>query len=183
MTKMCRFAWLLALALLSMNVPMNAFMNAALADGIAGPDWVAGAFFFGGRPGAFGGEAAISPMFQPSPDHELLVGPHLSVLYALGDNSVTRLDLNLGLAETLWVVNAVGSGVDLDVVAPSTITGEDASVHFRITPHLAIRLLHFGEAGAWALRLGVPYDTHYKWGIQAGVTLQLNGMPRIGEGS
>ena len=157
--------------------------SASRADGIAGPDWFGGAYFVTGQPGAYGGELEITPMFQPFADHELLIGPKVSGLLAWGDNGVTRADLNLGVAETLWVVNAVGGGVDLDVVAPSTITGASTAVHFRFTPNVAIRLLHQGESGAWSVRLGVPYDTAYKWGIQAGITLQLNGIPEAGNGS
>lgn len=146
------------------------------ADGIAGPDWVTGAYFVTGQPDAFGGELAFASLFQPFADHELLLGPSISALVAGGENGVTRFDLNWGFQEVLWIVNAVGTGLNFDVVAPSTITGESASIHFRVTPSLSIRVLHVKETGALALRFGVPYDTHYKWGIQAGVTLQFNGI-------
>jgi hypothetical protein len=152
----------------------------ARAD-VAGPDWVAGAYFVAVQPSAYGGELSLAAQFQPVPEHELLIGPKAGVLTAFGDG-VTRFDANFGIAETLWVVNAVGGGVDLDVVAPSTITGEDSSVHYRVTPTLAVRLLHFGQSGAWSARVGVPYDTHYHWGFQAGVTLQFNGLAPIGSG-
>jgi hypothetical protein len=31
------------------------------------------------------------------------------------------------------------------------------------------------------LRFGIPYDTKFQWGLQAGVTLQLSGVPTIGQ--
>ena len=146
----------------------------------SGPDLVAGGYFVAGKPSAAGGEASLAAMFQPMPEHELLLGPSVSALVASADDGLTRFDLIWGLEATLWLVNAIGPGLELDVVAPSTITNQDAGVHFRVDPHVAIRLLRFGREGAWAIRLGAPYDTYYKWGFEAGITLQFSGVPRIG---
>lgn len=150
------------------------------ADDGVGPSWTAGAFFFAGKPGAFGGEASLSAQFKPT-SLALYVGPHLSVVTAAADNGKVRFDLNLGVAETLWLVNAIGTGLDLDAVVVSHLTGQNSGVHGRVTPHLAIRTMSFGGEGAWSVRVGIPYDTHYKWGVQVGVTLQLNGVARLSD--
>lgn len=138
--------------------------------------------FFGAfvavRPSALGGELGAALLFHPIPGHELLFGPRVGGLVAQGD-SRTRFDLNSGVESTLWIVNAIGPGLALEAVAPSLITGEDSAVHFRFVPNLSVRVLRFQEAGAWALRVGVPYDTHYKWGLQLGLTLQLDEVPGI----
>jgi hypothetical protein len=93
----------------------------------------------------------------------------------------TRLDLNLGVDETLWLVNMFGPGMALDLVAPSTMGGEGVSVHFRIEPNFAVRVKRLGDVGALAVRIGVPYDSHYQWGLQLGVTLQMKGVPGFTE--
>jgi hypothetical protein len=159
-----------------------AFSNPVFAGGPS-PSWVAEGSFFLGRPSALGASAAVSSLFKPLEDRDLLVGPKLGALCAWADNSRTRFDLYWGLSEVLWVVNAVGGGVDLEVVAPSTITNEESAVHFRVVPHLAVRLFRVGEDGAWSMRVATPYDTHYKWGVELGLTLQFNGVTQRGVGS
>ena len=139
------------------------------------PRYQAAASFVSVNPSALGGEFGVAALLEPFVGHPLWIGPKASLLVAGGDNR-TRLDLNLGIEGTLWFVNAIGPGLAVDVVAPSTITGESSSVHLRVEPNLAIRLLHYREYGAWALRFGVPYDSAYQWGIQAGVVLEFNGI-------
>jgi hypothetical protein len=173
------------LLLLGLALIVFSGLSSASASAI---DWTprlgAGGYLIGGgTPTVYGGEAAVLAQFQPLAEHELYIGPKVGALLAWGSGGITRFDVNFGISETLWVVNAIGGGVDLDLVAPSTITGGDTLVNFRFTPYAAVRLLHFGSEGAWGLRLGVPYDTHYKWAVQLGVTLQLNGLPLIGESS
>ena len=153
----------------------------ARADEGIGPSWTAGAFFFAGKPGAFGGEASLAAQFRPIVAHALYTGPHVSVLTAAADDGKARFDFNVGVAQTLWFVNAIGSGLDLDAVVISRLTGQDSGVHGRIIPHLAVRMMPFGEEGAWSARIGIPYDSHYKWGVQVGVTLQLNGVARLSD--
>jgi hypothetical protein len=171
---MNKIAGLTALALLT---PM-----AALAAEGGGPDLMMGGYFVSGKPSAYGFETSVAALLQPSSDHEFMIGPKFSLFYAFAENNVTRVDLNWGIASTVWLVNAIGPGVDLDIVAPSTLSGAEWAVHYRIEPNIQARILHFGERGAWALRLGVPYDTYYKWGVQAGVTLQFNGLPQFAGG-
>ena len=108
------------------------------------------------------------------------MGPKTSLLLAHGEGR-TRFDLNTGVEGTLWLVNALGPGMVLDVVAPSAISDEGSSVHFRWVPNLSVRLKRFQEEGAWAFRVGLPYDTHYKWGVQLGLTIQFGQVPVIGE--
>lgn len=143
-------------------------------------NWTGALMGYAGKPSAYGGEAWVTGQFRLLPERAIWIGPKAGALLAWGEGSRTRFDLNWGISETTWFVNAVGSGLDLEVVAPSHITGEDSGVHYRIIPNLAVRAIRVGEEGALAIRLGVPYDTHYKWGIQAGVTLQLNGVPQVG---
>ncbi len=160
----------LALALLA--------MPAARADW--GPyylGWLSGALV---SPSAKGAEAGLAILLKPIAEREFFVGPHLSSLAAAGSDQ-TRLDLNTGIEGTMWIANAVGSGLSFDVVAPSTITGSESSVHYRIQPMLSVRFLRYSKEGAFALRVGVPYDTAYKWGFLAGISFQLNGVPEIGE--
>ena len=139
------------------------------------PRYQAETSFVSVNPSALGGEFGVAALVEPFLGRQFWIGPKASLLVAGGD-SRTRLDLNLGIEGTLWFVNAIGPGLAVDVVAPSTITGENSSVHFRVEPNLAIRLLHYREYGAWALRFGVPYDSAYQWGIQAGVVLEFNGI-------
>jgi hypothetical protein len=150
------------------------------ADEGMGPTWTAGAFMVAGKPDALGTEIALGMQLKPLAGRSLYVGPRVSGIYAAAEKGATRWDLNVGVGETLWLVNAIGSGVDLDAVVVSQLTGQDIPVHFRVTPHLSVRTLAFGREGAWSIRLGVPYDTHYKWGVQAGLVLQLNGVYRSG---
>jgi hypothetical protein len=168
-----------ALVLLAPCVWAGSDPDTRADDGI-GPSWTTGAFLFAGKPGAFGGEGSLAAQFKPTA-HALYVGPHLSVLAAAADDGKARFDLNLGVAQTAWFVNAIGSGLDIDAVVVSHYTGEDSGVHLRVTPSLAFRAMPFGTEGAWSIRVGLPYDTHYKWGVQAGVTLQLNGVARLSD--
>ncbi|MGK5084224.1 hypothetical protein WDW37_13090 [Bdellovibrionota bacterium FG-1] len=131
------------------------------------------------EPSSLGIETGLSLLFQPFVEHEWVVGPKASVLFATGQGK-TRFDLNSGIDSIFWVANAFGPGLALDVVAPSSISGEDGGARFRIEPNLAVRFKRFQDEGAWGLRLGVPYDSRFKWGVQVGLTLQLGGVPVIG---
>jgi hypothetical protein len=132
------------------------------------------------NPSAVGGEGGASLLFAPIEGHPFMLGPKVTFLAAQG-NGQTRLDLNTGIEGTVWLVNAIGPGLAFDVVAPSNISGQGSSIHFRMEPNLAVRLLHARDSGAWAVRVGLPYDSGYQWGLQLGVTLQLSGLPKIGE--
>lgn len=143
-------------------------------------NWTAAAMGVAGKPSAYGGETFVTGQFRLLAERAIWIGPKAGALIAWADADRARFDLNWGISETTWFVNAIGSGLDLEVVVPSTITGEESSVHFRIVPNLAVRAIRLGEEGALAVRLGVPYDTRYKWGIQAGVTFQFNGVPQVG---
>lgn len=167
------------LALLALCVSLPLANADSSADDGFGPSWSTGAMFYVGKPGALGGEGLLAMQFKPTA-HALYIGPRMGALLAAADGGATRFDLSVGLAETIWIVNAIGSGIDLDAVFVTHLTGQDIPVNFRITPNLSIRTLPFGSEGAWAIRIRVPYDTHYKWGLQAGVTVQINDVARLG---
>jgi uncharacterized RDD family membrane protein YckC len=139
-------------------------------------DFQANGAFILGKPSAVGGEAGFSLLFHPLAEHELVVGPRANVLLAHAGPG-PRFELLSGVEGTVWLVNAIGPGFAVDLAAPTSLTGEDVPVHIRFSPLLSIRVARQGDDGAWSVRFGFPYDTHFRWGFQAGVTLQFNGVP------
>ncbi len=135
------------------------------------------------NPSVWGGELGISFLMPPIPTRGLWVGPHLGVLWAGGSDSTYRSDFELGGESILWIANAVGAGLRLDLLVPNSIFFSSISVpaRLRVEPHLSVRFLRFKEEGAWAMRLGLSYDTFYRWGISAGISLQWSGVYRAVE--
>ncbi len=138
------------------------------------------------NPSLLGAEFEGAYLFSPIEDHGFWIGPRFGVQFG-GFSPLKRLDFHGGIEGVLWFVNAIGVGLGTDVVAPSfNYPGESLGVftypvHFRIDPFLALRIFRFDNDGAWAFRIGFPYDTLFQWGIQLGVSLQIGGIPKIGE--
>ncbi len=124
------------------------------------------------KPNAWGGEAGMALLLQPLDGVPWYFGPKATALLARGDGR-TRFDLNSGLETTFWFANAIGIGGSAEVVAPSSISFENLSTHFRFSPQWTVRLARLGDDGAWAVRLAVPYDTHFGWGVSLGCVLQM----------
>jgi hypothetical protein len=132
-----------------------------------------------------GGQFEAAGLFRPfSSKPNMTFGPRAGVLW-MGNTAPYPVDLQIGAEGTLWVMNKVGIGLGSDLMIPQGLNSlEDKtrqSTHYRFGPYLAIRLQPFRKEGAWAIRMGMPYDTRSQWGIQAGVSLQLNGVQRLGE--
>jgi hypothetical protein len=89
------------------------------------------------------------------------------------------VDLNSGVEGVIWLLNALGAGLAIDLVAPSTASGTDPEVHWRAEPNFSIRFQRVAEVGALSVRMGLPYDSHYHWGAQLGISLQFMGVPGI----
>jgi len=139
--------------------------------------WETFGMFVTTQPSLYGGELGIALLTQPVGDLSFFVAPRMSLLGAWGDQT-TRWDLNTGIEATLWAVNAIGVGAAADVAIPSyDRTGGGGTAHFRFQPLVGVRLSRLTEDGAWALRIGVPYDTRYSWGFQVGMALQFSGVP------
>jgi hypothetical protein len=136
------------------------------------------------NPSSWGAELGAAGLFQPFSGRNLSMGPRLGWMWASGD-SQTRYDLQFGGEGILWFVNAIGTGLELSLIAPSWVTTDTGSfnnsVHFRINPTLSVRLARFQKSGAFGVRFGLPYDTLYQWGFQLGVTCQTSGVSHIGE--
>lgn len=146
-----------------------------------------GIFAFSGvaaNPAIYGGEFGASLHFQPVAERPFWFGPHLGALWA-GSSALSRFDVLFGGEGALWLLNAVGFGLGLDLVGPSSVSfvgggGFSNSLHYRVEPSVSIRILRACPTGAWAVRFGVPYDSLYQWGFKFGISLQLNGVSQIG---
>ena len=113
-------------------------------------------------------------LFSSNAAHSFLVGPRLGI-YLVNDNLRNRVDLQLGGVCVLWFMNVVGLGLGVDVLTHP----ESSWIHAQMNPFIETRLLHYKSTGAWALRLGVLYDSLYRWNGQVGVSLQFDGiLPR-----
>jgi hypothetical protein len=122
------------------------------------------------------GELALSVWQRAIPERSLYIGPKLGVLLEGDQTSSSRLSLQAGGEGVLWFVNAIGLGASMEAIGDFSRT-----TRFRLDPFVAVRLLRFQREGAWAVRVGVPYDTRYQWGVQVGVTLQPSGIPVFGD--
>lgn len=125
---------------------------------------------------SLGLEAGGSLLVTPIDERGVWVGPKVTLTTISFENSY-QTDLSGGIQGIIWLANAVGPGLEVSYVVPRA----ERSSHFRIEPSFSVRLSRFREEGAWALRLALPYDTLYRWGMAAGVSLQLSGVPNIGE--
>jgi hypothetical protein len=134
------------------------------------------------NPSSNGGELGAALLFEVSQNRSLWIGPRLGGMW-VGGPVESRVDFQFGLDSYLWMMNAIGLGLEVSAIDPSRVYanadmgGFNNSVHYRINPHLSLRFLHFQKEGAWAFKLGVPYDSLYQWGFQVGVSLQLSGVP------
>lgn len=142
------------------------------------PKLVASASATGVKPSAFGIDLAASVLTTPLDFRQVLIGPKVGMLVASG-SGVTRLDLNVGVESVAWLVNALGLGLAVQAVVPSTATGTDPTVHLRVEPSASIRFHRVADVGALAVRAGLPYDSHYRWGWQLGISLQFMGVPGV----
>lgn len=132
------------------------------------------------NPNSHGADVSLAALFSPLKTSAFVVGPRVGWLGLGGEAG--RSDLNVGVDASLWFVNAIGAGMQVDWVAASTRTipapdGEYARLRFQ--PYFSARILRFQEEGAWALRIAPVYDSYYKWGLQVGVTLQFSGIPNV----
>jgi hypothetical protein len=124
------------------------------------------------RPSSWGGTLMAAYLLPAIPSRGFWIGPRAGMLWEAGPVS-NHFDFQVGGEGIVWFVNALGAGFGTDMILNDPI-------HFRMEPFLALRILRFHSAGAWALRASIPYDTLYHWGFQVGVSLQLNGIPRLG---
>jgi hypothetical protein len=130
---------------------------------------------------SYGAQLGASLQATPLQGHGLTAGPRLGVL-AAGNSDGFRLDFSAGGEATLWFVNAIGPGFAFDVVAPSVTSSTqiDSHFHYRAESLLNVRVRHFRQTGALALRGSLFYDTQFKLGAGVGITLQFSGVPAAG---
>lgn len=123
----------------------------------------------------FSAEAALFRSFRLLEEREIWVGPRVGVLW--NSQGKSEFSFPIGLQSELWFVNALGIGLRTDVVIPFFM--DQRPLSFRISPLFLLRVLHLGETGALAVNLAIPYDTHQKWNVQLGLSLQLGGLPQV----
>lgn len=123
-----------------------------------------------GFSGVAGGDLHATVLYPLNQNRSFLLGPRAGFIGLWGEGN-SDATLQLGVEGTLWALNAIGVSLAVNWV-PHSDGGE-----FQIQPTLAVRLAHFKETGAWAIRVGPLYDTLHHWGVQAGLGLQLSGVP------
>jgi hypothetical protein len=155
----------------------GAYEDAILGAGYHLQVMVSGAF---ANPSAYGADFAAAALLRPLAGRGWFIGPRLGGLVATG-STTTRADLNSGIETALWFANAIAPGLAAEVAIPSyDSSGGGSSPHFRFESLISARIQHYHHVGAWALRLGLNYDTFYRWGGTAGISLQFSGVPQIG---
>jgi hypothetical protein len=149
---------------------------AAWADPASAPPYtqLEGSFLTS-EPSAVGGELGATWLLQPVFERNLLIGPRLS-FRAMNGDAGTILGLQAGVEGNLWLVNALGPGFAIDFVGPLKEGDVWLNPGWRVQGFALARFKHFGNEGAWALRAGMQYDSHFHWGILAGVSLQFTGV-------
>lgn len=133
------------------------------------------ASFLTSSPGAKGVELGVQMLIEPISNRWWYIGPRFALAF-FGTDRGGRWNANTGLESTLWMANWAGPGIGVDLVAPSREVETWNNPHVRLESFLGIRLRRYGEEGALALRLGVQYDTRFRWGARIGVTLQFSGV-------
>lgn len=126
-----------------------------------------------------GGELAGSWLVAPISNRGIWIGPRFGVGIA-GRDSGSRWDLQWGGEARIWFVNFLGVGLQAEVLAPSYSYSNGGfslgQAHYRLTPNISTRIFRLGKEGAWAVQLGIPYDTVDHWGVRVGLSLQLAGV-------
>ncbi|MGZ3687440.1 MAG: hypothetical protein ACXWP5_16165 [Bdellovibrionota bacterium] len=125
---------------------------------------------------AYGGEVGASLLLEPFRGRQWYFGPEFTVEYL---PSVTRVNLHTGIDTCIWIMNIVAPGFSADVTPISWSSGTFQAIHERNYLYLSFRLAHVLRSGALALRFGGTYDTAYQFGAKAGLTLQLDGVPKL----
>ena len=132
-----------------------------------------------------GAEAATTFFFRGKREKSFFLGPKIGAYLVQGPSDQQSAFL-WGLESVVWFVNAVGLGSSFEVMAPhwrapASYNAQDSQlIRLRINPYLAFRFARLNQNGAWAVRIGIPYDTVQKWGFQVGLSLQFSGVPRVG---
>jgi hypothetical protein len=117
-------------------------------------------------------EAQFAALFPLLKDHGVDVGPRAGVLRAFHGPD-TRTDFSIGGTGLVWIANLAGPGFAADWI----VTNQETTTHARLEPYVSLRAFHVLKEGALSLRVGVPYETPYRWGFRAGIALQLDGVP------
>lgn len=127
------------------------------------------------NPSAWGGEFVLSRNFEPLRDRWVDLSPLLGVSSVFGNNA-SRFDFFIGPRGRVWLMNALAPGLSVQAVTPIHDGYQEAKVRFKVEPEFSVRVAHFGDTGAWAIRVSVPYDTQYHWGFCLGLSIQLHGV-------
>ena len=117
----------------------------------------------------FGGEIQVALLYHPSAIHALHYGAHIGVHHAFAAPDGPRTEFVGGGAAEFWVLNAMGPGFAADTLVQDTVRG-------RYEPYYGARFFHLGRAGAWGVRIGVPWDAQYHWGFRVGATFEIGGI-------
>ena len=126
----------------------------------------------GGTPSGFSGELGLSRLFRVSPEKNLWIGPRIATLFnSFGGN---ELSFPVGVQGQVWLLNVVGISLQAEIIIPYFLG--QLPISYRMTPAGTIRVCHLGENGALALQLALPYDTHRKWYVEAGIVIQWGGI-------
>jgi len=127
---------------------------------------------------SLGGELTAALMIPAIEEHGWVAGPRLNLIgLSSSSTSASRFEAAIGGETVLWMLNAFGPGIAVDAIAPTTA---QQGVGFRVEPSLTTRFAKYGEQGAWAIRLGAPWDSRFSWGIKVGLSLQFsNAAGRI----
>jgi hypothetical protein len=132
-----------------------------------------------------GAEASTTVFFRGKQDRSFFLGPKFGA-YLVQGSDYHQSAFFTGIESVVWLVNAVGLGSSFEVIAPlgrgpaGHETHDSQLMRIRVSPYISFRYARLAQNGAWSMRLGIPYDTIQKWGIQVGLSLQFSGVPRVG---
>jgi hypothetical protein len=116
-------------------------------------------------------ELGAAGLIFPIAGKEIEMGPRLNFLTA-SLNGQTRHTWYVGFQSGVWIMNAFAPTLGVDWVASSALDRD----HYRVEPMVDIRVVHLGNDGALAVRLGVPYEEATQWGFRIGITVQMSAL-------